>query len=91
VLGGRSHASTFPQARLIRRLTDGPPEPAARVTAMLAPGEQLLLADLVLAECIYLLESFYEVPREQVAAWGDRAAADPRRARGVAAARYRDL
>jgi len=27
----------------------------------------LLLADLVLAECVYVLESFYEVPRERVA------------------------
>ena len=41
---------------------------AARATAALASGERLLLADLVLAECVYVLESFYEVPREQVAA-----------------------
>lgn len=34
---------------------------------MLASGEQLLLADLVLAECVYVLESFYEVPRRRVA------------------------
>jgi predicted nucleic-acid-binding protein len=27
-----------------------------------------LLADLVLAECVYVLESFYEVARDQVAA-----------------------
>ncbi len=40
---------------------------AARATAVLASGERLLLADLVLAECVYLLESFYEVPRERVA------------------------
>ena len=26
-----------------------------------------LLADLILAECVYVLESFYEVPRERVA------------------------
>ena len=35
---------------------------------MLASGESLLLADLVLAECVYVLESFYEVPRARVAA-----------------------
>ena len=40
---------------------------ARRATAVLASGERLLLADLVLAECVYVLESFYEVPRERVA------------------------
>ena len=40
---------------------------AIRATAVLASGERLLLADLVLAECVYVLESFYEVPRERVA------------------------
>jgi predicted nucleic-acid-binding protein len=30
-------------------------------------GDRLLLADLVLAECVYVLESFYEVERERVA------------------------
>jgi predicted nucleic-acid-binding protein len=52
---------------LIRHLTGDPPEMASRATASLASGEQLLLADLVLAECVYVLESFYEVPRERVA------------------------
>ncbi len=33
----------------------------------LAAGEDLLLADRVLAECVYVLESSYEVPRERVA------------------------
>jgi predicted nucleic-acid-binding protein len=40
---------------------------AARATAALAGGERLLLADLVLAECVYVLESFYEVERDRVA------------------------
>jgi len=40
---------------------------AARATAALASGEPLLLADLVLAECVYVLQSFYEVPRARVA------------------------
>jgi predicted nucleic acid-binding protein len=40
---------------------------AARATALLASGERLLLTDLVLAECIYVLESFYEVERARVA------------------------
>ena len=41
---------------------------AARATATLAGDEQLLLSDLVMAECVYVLESFYEVGRSQVAA-----------------------
>ena len=40
---------------------------AARATAQLAADEPLLLTDLVFAECIYVLESFYEVPRSRVA------------------------
>lgn len=40
---------------------------AERATAVLAGDAQLLLSDLVLAECVYVLESFYEVGREQVA------------------------
>jgi predicted nucleic-acid-binding protein len=40
---------------------------AARATALLGSGEHLLLADLVLAECVYVLESFYELDRERVA------------------------
>jgi len=52
---------------IIRHLTGDPPEMAARATAALALDEQLLLADLVVAECVYVLESFYEVPRARVA------------------------
>ncbi len=52
---------------IVRHLTGDPPELAARATAALASGEHLLLTDLVLAECVYVLESFYEVPRQRVA------------------------
>lgn len=38
-----------------------------RATAALVSGERLLLSDLVLAECVYVLESFYEVTRARVA------------------------
>lgn len=48
-------------------MTGDPPEMAKRATAVLASGERLLLADLVLAECVYVLESFYEVERALVA------------------------
>jgi predicted nucleic-acid-binding protein len=40
---------------------------AARATALLAAEEALLVADLIVAECVYVLESFYEVPHAQVA------------------------
>jgi predicted nucleic acid-binding protein len=52
---------------LIRHLTGDPPEMAARATAYLSRETELLLTDLVVAETVYVLESFYEVPREQVA------------------------
>jgi predicted nucleic acid-binding protein len=40
---------------------------AKRATAMLAGDETLLLPDLILAECVFVLESFYELPRPRVA------------------------
>jgi predicted nucleic-acid-binding protein len=40
---------------------------AARATSALSSAEQLLLTDLVVAECVYVLESFYEVERARVA------------------------
>jgi predicted nucleic-acid-binding protein len=48
-----------------------------RATALLASGERLLLADLVLAECVYVLESFYELERAHVAALMRAALAHP--------------
>ena len=40
---------------------------AARATAFLRAGSQLLLTDLVAAETVYVLESFYETTRGDVA------------------------
>ncbi len=40
---------------------------AARAGGALTGGESLLLTDLVLAECVYVLESYYEVKRAKVA------------------------
>src|SRR5436305_14729963 len=40
---------------------------AARATAFLGSGRELLLTDLVAAETVYVLESFYEAPRPEVA------------------------
>ncbi len=52
---------------LVRHLTGDPPARAAKATRALQTGEELLLADLILAELAYVLESFYETPRRQVA------------------------
>jgi predicted nucleic acid-binding protein len=52
---------------LIRHLTGDPPAQAVRATRYLAEADELLLPDLILAEVAYVLESFYETPRAQVA------------------------
>ena len=52
---------------LVRHLTGDPPDMAARATAYLGTERELLLTDLVVAETVYVLESFYETPRDQVA------------------------
>ena len=52
---------------IIRHLTGDPPVMAKRATKFLASSSELVLADIVVAECVYVLESFYEVPRDQVA------------------------
>lgn len=53
---------------LIRHLTGDPREMAARATAYLSIADELILADLVVAEVVYVLESFYDTPRARVAA-----------------------
>jgi len=52
---------------LVRHLTGDPPEMAARATAYLRSTGDLLLTDVIAAETVYVLESFYEAPRGQVA------------------------
>lgn len=54
---------------IVRHLTGDPSEMAARATRFLANAGagELRLADLVLAEVVYVLESFYKVPRAEVA------------------------
>jgi predicted nucleic-acid-binding protein len=52
---------------LVRHLTADPPELAERATAFLADATELYLADLIVAETIYVLESFYKAPRDQIA------------------------
>ncbi|HVB69902.1 MAG TPA: PIN domain-containing protein [Acidimicrobiales bacterium] len=52
---------------LVRHLVGDPPAMAARATAYLGAENELLVADLVVAETIYVLESFYEVDRQIIA------------------------
>ena len=52
---------------LVRHLTGDPPDLAMRATRYLAGADELLLPYLILAEVAYVLESFYETPRAQVA------------------------
>ncbi len=52
---------------LVRHLTGDPPAQAARATRYLQHADELLLPDFILAEVAYVLESFYETPRPQVA------------------------
>jgi predicted nucleic acid-binding protein len=52
---------------VIRHLTGDPPAMAKRATRFLASASELVLADVVVSECVYVLESFYEVPRARIA------------------------
>jgi predicted nucleic-acid-binding protein len=52
---------------LVRHLTGDPPEMARRATAFLGVTSDLLLSDLIVAETVYVLESYYEAPRAQIA------------------------
>lgn len=52
---------------LVRHLTGDPPAMAARATAYLASADELYLPDLIVAETVDVLSSYYEVPRPQVA------------------------
>jgi predicted nucleic acid-binding protein len=52
---------------LVRHLTGDPPAQARRATRYLETADELLLPDLIAAEVAYVLESYYEVPRAQVA------------------------
>lgn len=53
---------------LVRHLTDDPPDQARRATHILESAERLILTDVVVAELVYVLESYYEHPRKEIAA-----------------------
>ena len=52
---------------LIRHLTGDPPAQARRANAFLEQADELLVPDLIIAEVVYVLESFYEVKPKRVA------------------------
>ncbi len=52
---------------LVRHLTGEPPDLAAKATAYLSTATELYLTDLVVAETVYVLESFYELERPVIA------------------------
>ena len=52
---------------IVRHLTGDPADMATRATTFLESASGLLLTDLVLAEAVYVLESFYYVPHAKVA------------------------
>lgn len=69
---------------LVRHLTGDPPAMAERATAFLAGRPEMYLADVIVAETVDVLESFYKAPRDQVAtamrsliAWRSMITVDP--------------
>ena len=52
---------------LIRYLVADPPDQAERATRLLETAEGLLLVDLVVAECVYVLQSVYRVEPSAIA------------------------
>ena len=51
---------------LVRHLVGDRPQLATRATDYLREESDLLVADLIVAETIYVLESFYEVSRPEI-------------------------
>ena len=52
---------------LVRHLTGDPPDDGGTRDRVPRSERELLLTDLVAAETVYVLESFYEAPRDEVA------------------------
>ena len=52
---------------VVRHVTGEPPEQAARASAYLEQADELLLPDLIVAEVVYVLESFYDFGRARIA------------------------
>ena len=53
---------------VVRLLTGEPPDMARRASEYMRQAEQLLLPDLIVAEVAYVLRSYYDFSRSEVAA-----------------------
>ncbi|MCY3647034.1 MAG: type II toxin-antitoxin system VapC family toxin [Chloroflexi bacterium] len=53
---------------IVRHFTGDPPDQARLAARYLDEADQLLLPDLILAEVAYVLQSYYRMSRDQVAA-----------------------
>ena len=51
---------------IIRHLTSDPPAAGKRATHFLATADELLLADVIAAEIVFVLESYYRIARAEV-------------------------
>jgi predicted nucleic-acid-binding protein len=52
---------------IIRHLTQDPPELGQAATHYLATAKKLVLTDVIAAEMVYVLQSFYRAPRSTIA------------------------
>jgi predicted nucleic-acid-binding protein len=52
---------------VVRHLVGDHPVQSRRATRLLSSNHELFISHLIFAETVYVLESFYELPREQVA------------------------
>lgn len=67
-MGRRVLLSAFLDTNVVVRFLVGdPPDQAERATRLLESAEGLLLVDLVIAECVYVLQSVYGVEPARVA------------------------
>jgi len=53
---------------IVRHLTHDPPSMGHAATRFLSEASELLLTDVIAAETVYVLQSFYQVPRPGIAA-----------------------
>lgn len=54
---------------LIRHIISDPPDLAVRTGAFIDEADELLVPDLIVAETVHVLESVYELSRDEVAAF----------------------
>ena len=64
---GRTLEAVVDTNILVRHLTGDPPALARRATAFLRAGHVLVLTDVIAAELVYVLSSYYGRPRAEIA------------------------